>query len=151
MEGKNTLLNELRLLNISLQRVMRSVCGFEEHKLPAVSSMIVHDIFRKGGSGGQKVVENEFDLRRSTASQQLNKLERSGYITREVSQTDGRSKRIFLSEKAVREQSEIKHKFDEIENYLQSALLPDEREKFFVLCGKIRSLCETPNNARGGV
>lgn len=141
MSGEKTLLNELRLINISMKRSMNSVCG-NVHRVPAVSSMVLHFIYLQGGSVMQKQVENEFDLRRSTASQLLRRLELDGYITRIVAESDCRTKRIELSEKAKVEQIEFSRKLREMENYLDSALTQSEKETFFALCEKIRRLLE---------
>ena len=64
-------MNELRLLNIALRRGMNA-------EVPSVSSMVLHFVFMRGGNVLQKEVENEFDLRRSTASQLLRRLEENG-------------------------------------------------------------------------
>ncbi len=104
MTEEKTLLNELRLINIALKRSMSAIC---DNGVPTVSSMVLHFVFMNGGNALQKDVENEFGMRRSTASQLLGKLENGGYITRAVIDSDGRSKRIYLSEKAVAEQNQV--------------------------------------------
>ena len=135
MTEEKTLLNELRLINIALRRSMSAVC---ECGVPTVSSMVLHYVFMCGGNALQKDVENEFEMRRSTASQLLGKLERDGYITRAVTDADGRSKRIFLSRKAIEEQTLATEKIRSVERYLESALSPEEKQKFFELSAKIR-------------
>ena len=122
MTEEKTLLNELRLINIALRRSMSAVC---ECGVPTVSSMVLHYVFMCGGNALQKDVENEFEMRRSTASQLLGKLERDGYITRAVTDADGRSKRIFLSRKAIEEQTLATEKIRSVERYLESALSPE--------------------------
>lgn len=151
MNTERTLLSELRLVNIALKRGMNRFCGDCENELPTVASMIVHYIFISGGSALQKDVESEFNLRRSTASRQLGKLEQEGYITREAKESDGRSKRIYLSEKAKAEQSEIIKKFRGVEEYVDTALTVPEKETFYALCDKIRKRLECAENSRGGV
>lgn len=143
MNGEKTLLNELRLLNIALRRGMNA-------EVPSVSSMVLHFVFMRGGNVLQKEVENEFDLRRSTASQLLRRLEENGSIRRTHTETDGRSKRIYLSDTEMEEQQRICHRFRTVEAYLESALTPDEKDTFFVLCGKIRKLFDCPVLLRGG-
>ncbi len=149
MTEEKTLLNELRLINIALRRSMSAVC---ECGVPTVSSMVLHYVFMCGGNALQKDVENEFEMRRSTASQLLGKLERDGYITRAVTDADGRSKRIFLSRKAIEEQTLATEKIRSVERYLESALSPEEKQKFFELSAKIRRKFEPHGeNPRGGV
>ncbi len=149
MTEEKTLLNELRLINIALKRSMSAIC---DNGVPTVSSMVLHFVFMNGGNALQKDVENEFGMRRSTASQLLGKLENGGYITRAVIDSDGRSKRIYLSEKAVAEQNQVAQKLRSLETYLESALSAEEKNTFFKLSGKIRRKLEpNPENSRGGV
>ena len=132
MTEEKTLLNELRLINIALKRSMSAIC---DNGVPTVSSMVLHFVFMNGGNALQKDVENEFGMRRSTASQLLGKLENGGYITRAVIDSDGRSKRIYLSEKAVAEQNQVAQKLRSLETYLESALSAEEKNTFFKLSG----------------
>lgn len=139
LTGEKDLLNELRLINIALKRGMNSACG-DGMRVPSVSKMALHFVFLQGGSAAQKDIENEFNLRRSSASELLGRLEQEGYITRVVDETDARSKRIFLSDKAKAEQEELNEKFAGLENYLESAFTAEEKQSFLVACGKIRNL-----------
>lgn len=149
MTGEKKLLNELRLLNIALKRGMNAVCD-DGKRVPSVSNMVLHFLYVHGGSAPQKDIENEFGLRRSSASELLGRLEREGYITREVREADARSKKIRLTDRAEAEQKEITDKFAEMENYLESALTLEEKRTFFLLCEKIRALLEPVRNSRGG-
>ena len=143
MAQQKSLLNELRMVHIAMQRTMRALCECGGGScLPALSAMMVHFIFMRGGSALQKDVENEFGLRRSTVSRQLHKLEQDGYILRTAAERDGRSKRITLSEKAMAEQDEIAAKFGVVETHVEKALSPVEKETFHRLCGKIRARLE---------
>lgn len=128
---------------------MSAVC---ECGVPTVSSMVLQYVFMSGGNALQKDVETEFGMRRSTASQLLGKLEREGYITRAVTDADGRSKRIFLAQKAIDEQTLATEKIRSVEKYLESALSPEEKQTFFELSAKIRRKFEPhAENSRGGV
>ena len=60
-------------------------------------------IIRAGhGDVYQKDVEQEFRIRRSTATVMLQSLEQKGYLVRVASTEDARLKRILLTEKAIR-------------------------------------------------
>ena len=136
MSTEKSLLNELRKINIALRRRM---CAFAlgDRKAPAVSSMVVHYIFMQGGSALQKEVENEFGLRRSTASQLIKKLEEDGYVTREITGNDGKSKTIYLTQEAKAQQAAVAEKFGEIERQIESSLTPEEISTFLKLSEKI--------------
>lgn len=135
MEYEMTLLNEIRLLNIAVHRGFHVGCG-ETHR---VSGMILHYVYRCGGRASQKDIEKAFDLRRSTVSETLRRLEQEGYITRETGDTDGRVKYIVLSDKANAEQNAIAEKFAAFERKLRAAFTEDETNEFVRLCEKLRS------------
>lgn len=78
-EVENTLLNELRLLHIALKRCI-SRFG-DGDALTAMGAMVLHFLSDRGGGAPQKDVENEFHLRRSTASELIRKLEQDGYVS----------------------------------------------------------------------
>lgn len=140
MWDENSLLNELRMVNIALKR---SAGQIGEAKVPSASSMVVHFVGMQGGAAQQKDVENEFGLRRSTVSRLLSKLETDGYITREIAGGgDGRSKRIYLTEKAKAEQQAVAEQFGKVEKRLDGVLTPSEKSEFSRLCGKIRAALE---------
>lgn len=136
MSSDKSLLNELRKINIALKRRM-STFVLGDRKLSAVSSMVVHYIFMQGGSAKQKDVENEFGLRRSTASQLIKKLEEDGYVTREITGNDGKSKTIYLTQEARQQQTAVAEKFGEIEKQIESSLTPNEIGSFLLLSQKI--------------
>ena len=136
MSSDKSLLNELRKINIALKRRM-SAFVLGDRKAPAVSSMVVHYVYLQGGSVLQKDVENEFGLRRSTASQLIKKLETDGYVTREITGNDGRSKTIYLTQEAKDRQAALAEKFCEIERQIESSLTPEEISTFKELSQKI--------------
>lgn len=143
MTEEKSLLEALRRVNIVLKRSM-SVFATDHSCVPTVASMILQYLYHEGGSSMQKDIECEFHLRRSTACQHLQRLEKEGYITRAAAEGDGRSKCIALTEKAKAEQDEIVRKFRKMELYVDEALTQEERETFCMLCGKIRKRLE-PN------
>lgn len=137
MTEEKSLLNELRSIHIAMRRGMSAIpFTVVRGGLSPVSAMLVHYVYMAGGSALQKDVENEFEMRRSTVSQHLHRLEEEGYIRRR--DADGRSKRILLTEKAQSEQSEISRRFEELERYIEGALTPEEKETFCALAEKIR-------------
>lgn len=139
---KQSILNEIRLLNIAMHRSMASTGGKVLRK-PTVAAMVAHFVFLRGGCVRQKEVEKEFHLRRSSVSQMLRKMEADGYIVRETaSDGDGRSKQIILSEKGRAEQEETTRQIEEFDGKFDSALDAREKETFFALVHKIRTNLE---------
>lgn len=91
----------------------------------------------------QKDLEKRFNVRRSTATVMLQNLEQKGYIVRESIKSDGRVKKITVTEKAVQHDMAIHHLIDEFNEKLEEGITLEERECFFEVLGKIRSNLET--------
>ncbi len=89
-----------------------------------------HDIF-------QRDIEQEFQIRRSTATGILQNLEKGGYITRETTGYDARLKRIRLTPKAIRLDQSIVNDLKRLDHEITSILSPDETEQLFALLDKL--------------
>ena len=133
--GENSILGELRLMNIAMHRGI-SKMGDGCRRKPTMADHVVHFVYHEGGSVLQKQVESEFHLRRSSVSQLLKKLEEGGYIER--TGEGGKMKRITLTEKAKLEQDEIARHIKTFEDRVDSFLTDDEKRTFFALARKIR-------------
>lgn len=91
----------------------------------------------------QKDFEQEFNIRRSTASSILSLMEKNGLIKRESVDYDARLKKISLTDKAVEIQTLVDTSFDRMENMLGQNISDSELEIFFSVLDKI---CENLNN-----
>ncbi|WP_287385914.1 MarR family winged helix-turn-helix transcriptional regulator [Lachnospira sp.] len=78
----------------------------------------------------QKDVEIGFDLRPSTASELLKKMESKGYITRETSKTDARLKKIILTDLARQHEDRIFEEIGNLEHYAEKDIDPRDLEAF---------------------
>ena len=84
-------------------------------------------------------------MRRSTATVMLQNLEQKGYIVRESVKSDGRVKKITVTEKAVQHDMAIHHLIDGFNKELEEGITPEEKECFYKILEKIRSNLETEN------
>ena len=91
----------------------------------------------------QKDFEQEFNIRRSTASSILSLMEKNGLIKRESVDYDARLKKITLTEKAIEIQTIVDTAFGRMENMLGQNISDSELEIFFSVLDKI---CENLNN-----
>lgn len=85
----------------------------------------------------QKDLEQNFNIRRSTASVILQNLEQKGYIVREPVAQDARLKRIVLTEKAVEVNFAIRELIDAFNNELEAGITEEEKETFFRILDKV--------------
>ena len=85
----------------------------------------------------QKDFEQEFNIRRSTASTILTLMEKNGLINRESVDYDARLKKITLTDKAIEIQTFVEASFDRMENMLGQDISDSELEIFFSVLEKI--------------
>lgn len=87
----------------------------------------------------QKDVEKRFDIRRSTASEILNLMERNGLIVRVSVDYDARLKKIVLTDKAKDLCERIDEQFAETENMLTKGISEEELGTFFAVIDKMKA------------
>lgn len=90
----------------------------------------------------QKDIEKIFSIRRSTATEILNIMEKNDLIKRLPCKEDSRKKKIVLTEKGEKIQKETISKINQFEKKLKSNLTQEELTKFFNTLDKIKSNIE---------
>jgi DNA-binding MarR family transcriptional regulator len=94
----------------------------------------------------QKDFENEFSIRRSTASNILKTMEQNGFITRESVLSDARLKKIVLTEKAINIHKSVLKSINEREERLRQNLSDQEIETFLKITDKLIKNMEDSND-----
>ena len=97
----------------------------------------------------QKDFEQEFGIRRSTASSMLSLMEKNGLITRQSVPYDARLKKIVLTDKAVEIQNFVNKNLDEFEEGISRGISNEELEVFFGVLEKIRENLNNPDGKVG--
>ena len=90
----------------------------------------------------QKDFEQEFNIRRSTASNILALIEKNGLITRESVPYDARLKKITLTQKALDIQCTVDKAFENLEENIKKGISEEELQVFFKVIDKINSNLE---------
>lgn len=90
----------------------------------------------------QKDFEQEFNIRRSTASNILSLIEKNGLIKRENVPYDARLKKITLTQKALDVQSVVDDAFERLEDNLRKDISEEDLQVFFRVIDKINSNLE---------
>ncbi len=85
----------------------------------------------------QKDFEQEFEIRRSTASNILSLMEKNGLIKRDSVPYDARLKKITLTDKALEIQSVVNKSFDKLESAIKKDISDDELAVFYSVLDKI--------------
>lgn len=123
-----------RLINIvshQLKRTIRLSAQIEKG-LTNMQNRVLHFILMKTleETVYQKDIEKEFHIRKSTASEILQLMEKNGYIYRECSKEDARMKKILPTEKAVAIRRQVIEGIGEIEDRLRQGI----KEEDFQIC-----------------
>ena len=101
--------------------------------------MVIHFISRNHPREiHQKDIEEELSIRKPTASQLLDRMEKSGLVERRVSSKDKRRNQIILTDKAIDSVKQIKHVLKDIEKTLQQDLTEDEIATFLQVVEKMK-------------
>ena len=90
----------------------------------------------------QKDFENQFSIRRSTASNILKTMEQKGLILRVSVESDARLKKIVLTEKAIDIHKKIMEEIEEREIRLRKGVDEDELKTFFKVIKKLSANME---------
>ncbi len=97
----------------------------------------------------QKDFEQEFNIRRSTASNILALMEKNGLIIRESVPYDARLKKITLTQKAIDIHNIVEGAFEKLEDTIQKGITPEELAIFYRVLDKINNNLER-NDATNG-
>lgn len=90
----------------------------------------------------QKDFEQEFNIRRSTASSILSLMEKNELIKRESVPYDARLKKITLTQKALDVQAVVNEAFSRFESTMKQNISDEELEIFFTVLNKINNNLE---------
>lgn len=90
----------------------------------------------------QRDLENEFSIRRSTATGILKLMEKNELIIREPVPSDARLKKIILTQKALDMHELVRKDIKQLETQLIQGLSNDEVEAFFSIIEKMKKNME---------
>ncbi len=87
----------------------------------------------------QKDIEKAFSVRRSTATKTLQLMEKNGLILRAPSKSDGRLKKLILTEKAESLAKSMDKVVSRIEKKAEKGLTEEEKQMFLSVMNKIKN------------
>jgi DNA-binding MarR family transcriptional regulator len=134
----------MRILSNMVHRKIENELSRKAIKVTGTQARIIGFIYRNSNTGNvyQKDIEAEFDIRRSTATNILQLLEKNGYITRVSVEEDARLKKIQLTEKGNGVYEEVKEVIQKVEGEFSSIYSEEELETLFYLLEKLRNTLE---------
>ena len=137
--------HELRQLGILLKRQIDSAPVMEQFRdITGLHRFVIKFIIDAGERDVfQKDIENHFNIRRSTATNILQLMEKNGYLTRQPMAHDGRLKRLVLTERAHELHDVIKIEIQTLEQKLHHNLTDQELAAFFAVVDKMKRNIES--------
>ena len=123
----------VKSLSHRIGQVLNNIPAVRENKdLTGIQVWILNFLFRRGETATfQRDVEAEFNVRRSTATEILKQMERSGLIRRVPVDYDARLKKIELTEFASDVKKQLEEQVRRTENVLTEGFSKEELDAFF--------------------
>ncbi|AKP02709.1 hypothetical protein ABB44_03200 [Companilactobacillus farciminis] len=120
------------LLKVASNEISREINSFaHKYGLTGTQVQIIHYLSNNHQEHiYQKNIEQEFNIRRSTATNILKTMEKNDLILRRTVQNDSRLKRIVLSDKSKAMQDSIENFMDQNDQMILSTLGTLERHSF---------------------
>jgi DNA-binding MarR family transcriptional regulator len=144
MEKKRSIGYSLKTLNNIIERRVANIkILVDTDRLTGMHSWIIGYLYENRKKDiFQRDLEEQFTIRRSTATGILQLMERNGLIQREAVDFDARLKKVILTPKAIAIHEEIMAEFKKIEEELSNGISEEELDVFFSVIEKIRKNME---------
>lgn len=110
----------------------------QSEKLTQVQVHVLMYIHRHDGQVFQKDIEQHLKVRRSTATQILNVLERESYVERMRLESDARMKEIVVTDKTLALIDSMEKHMKETESMLRVNISDNDMETFFKVIDQIK-------------
>lgn len=132
---------EIRSLSILMKRKIDNLVS-KKHtdNVTGIHGWVMGYIYKNSNRDiFQKDIEEEFSIRRSTATTILQLMEKNNLIIRKSVDYDARLKKIELTEKAINVHEEIEKDINEFESQLVKGLSKEELNNFLSTLEKIKA------------
>lgn len=132
---------EIRAVSNLLKRKIDNVISKKyTQNVTGIHGWIIDYIYRYNHKDiFQRDIEEEFSIRRSTATTILQLMEKNDLIVRKSVEYDARLKKLELTERAANLHEMIGHDIKEIENQVVKGLSHEEVKTFFEIIEKIKA------------
>jgi putative MATE family efflux protein len=94
-------------------------------------------LFNQDRTINQRDIENEFNVKNPTVTGILDRLEKNGFINREISPKDSRYNIIRVTGKSKKLSSKLFEKGEDIEDWLTQGFLPEEKQQLLALLQRV--------------
>ena len=119
--------------------VEKRICSLGIH--PSQHHFLMH--IAKCGTCTQSSIAEAMEISAATVAVSIKKLEKGGYIEKRISQSDGRSNVIALTEKGVDVVEKSKDMFESVDKAMFTSITVEEQRKLHELMERIISNLKT--------
>lgn len=141
MVNSNLIGHEVKILsNLIKKRSEGFKSIFDTKNLTVIHGLIIEYVYYNRSSGDifQRDLESVLSIRRSTATEILQRMEKNGMILRETVNYDARLKKIILTSKANEIYEEVHKELYKIDAELSNGISKEERRFFLTMIEKIK-------------
>lgn len=131
-----------KISNLVSRFKRRNPLSFDGKKLTRSQAQILEFIYDKSKNNEtvyQKDIEKNFSIRRSTATESLNRIESLSLITRNISDCDARKKEIILTNKAKSYIDDIHNHLKEFASIVSEGITTEEKATLFNILRKMEN------------
>ena len=150
MEHRDEVGFQIRRLSKLVKRLVDRVAFSQgEERTTGMQGWIVGYLFENQDRDiYQRDIQEQFSVRRSTATGILQLMEKNGLITRSPVSHDARLKKLTLTPNAIEQHQRIVKGIRTVEERVSQCLTPEERRTFLGLCEKIAANLEDDDRER---
>lgn len=126
--------------NIMRREIDNAMAAHKIEKLTGMQGRVIGYLCRNiKNEIFQKDIENEFSIRRSTATNMLQTMEKHGLIKRLSVSHDARLKQIIPTKKAITRHKIFEQEIEKVEKKVLDGISEQERDMLFSILNKIKS------------
>lgn len=139
MDHSQSMLYSLRLLSQSVKHNVEKDAREHSYSMVSPIQMMILDYLSRCGDEliFQKDIADRFHIRNSSVTVIIRNMEKNGVIERKTVESDGRFRRICITDKGVALSRICRRDMDNMENILRSSLTEEELECFFGISEKL--------------
>ena len=144
MENFEVVKSVLKLMRAMRRRPMRP-----EHPFPPAFGRMLMTLKKNDGASPAELCEY-MDVRPSSMSELLSRMEEAGLVRRTDSEEDRRATRIYLSEAGTEAADRLAESFEAENARFAACFTEEEKAQFCALCGKLSTHLESLPGGEGG-
>ena len=139
MDKKNLVWDILKIAREHRKTVEKRICSLGIH--PSQHHFLMY--IAKNGACTQNSIAEAMEVSAATVAVSLKKLEKGGYIEKQISQSDSRSNLIALTDKGVDVVEQSKEMFEQVDRGMFASITEEEQQQFHNFMERVISNLKT--------